>query len=234
MESFWCLRWLYISTIHRAWRGFKSLNLRDTLTSPGATPFDNCLLTLSAYHALNLFEINFFADWLMLISKGWNLFVRLCGTITNSQLLFKYNHFIPSLSWPLKVSIIIKDCCSSGYPLLLADKYGKMITLNRSSHFPKLYQWFGGKCGMKMEEKCEFWQASFWFTLINQLNRQKGACSRNYKNRCNLSFVIKPFDRNIFWPLWWKCILPRRDIRKGVWTRIKTRADGTSWSNIAF
>ena len=98
---------------HRAWRNFESLNLRDTLTSPGATPFDSCLLTLSAYHALNLFEINFFADWLMLISKGWNLFVRLCGTKTNSQLFFAYNRFISSLSWPLKVSIIIKDWCSS-------------------------------------------------------------------------------------------------------------------------
>ena len=62
MESFWCLRWLYISTIHRAWRGFKSLNLRDTLTSPGITLFDSCLLTLSGYQLLNLFEINFFAD----------------------------------------------------------------------------------------------------------------------------------------------------------------------------
>ena len=66
------------------------------------------LTTLSACHALNLFEINFFADWLMLISKGWNLFVRLCGTITNSQLFFAHNRFISSLSWPLKVSIMIK------------------------------------------------------------------------------------------------------------------------------
>ena len=114
MESFWCLRWLYVSTIHRAWRGFKSLNLRDTLTSPGATPFDNCLLTLSAYHALNLFEINFFADLLMLISKGWNLFVRLCGTITNSQLFFAHNRFISLLSWPSKVSMIIEEQWSSG------------------------------------------------------------------------------------------------------------------------
>ena len=59
-------------------------------------------------------EINFFIDWLMLISEGWNLFVRLRGTITNSQLFFAYNRFISSLSWPLKVSIIIKGCCSSG------------------------------------------------------------------------------------------------------------------------
>ena len=114
MESFCCLRWLDVSTIHRAWRCFKSLNLRDTLTSPGATPFDNCFLTLSAYHALNLFEINFFADWLMLISEGWNLFVRLCGTITNLQLFFAHNRFISSLPWLLKVSIIMKECWSLG------------------------------------------------------------------------------------------------------------------------
>ena len=92
--AFWGLRWFYVSTIHRAWRAFKSLNFSDTLTSPGATPFDNCLLTLSAYHALNLFEINFIADWLMLISKGWNLFVRFCGTITGTQLFFAHNRFI--------------------------------------------------------------------------------------------------------------------------------------------
>ena len=39
---------IYVSTINQAWRGFKSLNLRDNLTLPGATQFDNCLLTLSA------------------------------------------------------------------------------------------------------------------------------------------------------------------------------------------
>ena len=100
MESFWCLRWLYVSTINRAWRGFKSLTSRDTLMSPGTTLFDNCLLTLSAYHALNLFEIKFFVDWLMLISKDWNLFLRLCRTISNPQLFFGHKHFISSLSSP--------------------------------------------------------------------------------------------------------------------------------------
>ena len=93
---------------------FQITQFEGYFTLPGATPFDNCFLTQSAYHALNLFEINFFADWLMLISKGWNLFVRLCGTITNSQLFFAHNRFISSLSWPLKVSIIIKERWSSG------------------------------------------------------------------------------------------------------------------------
>ena len=77
------------------------------------------------------------------------------------------------------------------------------------------------------------WQATFWFTLINQLNKQRETCSRNYKSRCNLPFVIKPFNGNIFWHLWWKFILPWRDI-KGVWSRLRTRADRTSWSSITF
>ena len=99
---------IYVSTINQAWRGFKSLNLRDTLTLPGATQSDNYLL------ALNLFEMIFFTDWLILISKDWNLFVRFCGTITNSRLFFAHNRFISLLSWPLKVSIIIKERWSSG------------------------------------------------------------------------------------------------------------------------
>ena len=51
-------------------------------------PVENCLRTRSAYLVFNLFEINFFAAWYMLICKGWNLLVRLWGTITNSQLFF--------------------------------------------------------------------------------------------------------------------------------------------------
>ena len=157
MESFRCLRWLYVSRIHRAWRGFKSLNLRGTLTSPGATPFDSCLPTLSAYHALNLLEINFFADWLMLISKSWNLFVRLCGTITNSQLFLAHNSFISSLSWPLKVSLIIKALLFRVAKLLLfGGQIWKDITLNRSSHFPKLDQWFGVYVTWKLEGNVNF------------------------------------------------------------------------------
>ena len=81
---------------------------------------------------------------------------------------------------------------------------------------------------MKIGEECKFWQESFWFTSINQLNRQKRTCSRNYKSFCNLSFVIKPLNGNIFWPLWWKCMLPWRDIRKGGLAKIKNK----SWWDI--
>ena len=114
MESFWCLRWFYASIIHRAWRGFKSVNLMDTLTLPGATRFHNRSLTLSAYYALNLFGMNFFVDRLMLVSKGWNFFMGLSGTITNSQLFFADNRFVYLFFWPSKVSIITKEHWSSG------------------------------------------------------------------------------------------------------------------------
>ena len=104
---------IYILTSHRVWRSFKSLNLMDTLTLPGATPLHNCFLTRLAYHAWNLFQINFFVDKLMLISKGWNLFVRLCGTITKSQLFFAHNRLISSFHSAMKVSLIMKERWSS-------------------------------------------------------------------------------------------------------------------------
>ena len=69
-DRFCCFRYPYISTIHFACRGFKSLSFNETLTSPGAFPFINCLLTLSAYHSLNLLETYFFAFWLIVKSSG--------------------------------------------------------------------------------------------------------------------------------------------------------------------
>ena len=134
------------------WRGFKSLNLRDSLTLPAATPFHDCLLTLLAYHGLHLLQINFFVDKLMVIFKGWVLFVRLCGMITNSQLFFAHNCFISSFSWAMKVSIMINERWSFWQPssFFLADKYGKIITLKRPSHFSKLDQGFGVNATWKL------------------------------------------------------------------------------------
>ena len=69
-DSFCYFRYPYISTIHFACRAFKSLSFNETLTSPGAFPFINCLLTLSAYHSLNLLETYFFAFWLIVKSSS--------------------------------------------------------------------------------------------------------------------------------------------------------------------
>ena len=115
-ESFCFLSWLYVSTIHLAWRGFKSLNLRDTFTRPGVIPFDNCLLTQSTYQVLNLFEMNLFAAWFTFISTGWNLLIRLWATITISQSFF----VLAAINLPA----LIKERCLSGRPssFVLADK----------------------------------------------------------------------------------------------------------------
>ena len=113
MESFCFLRWLCASTIHLAWRGFKSLNLINIFTSPGAIPFGNWLLTLSTYYILNLFEMNVFTDWFTLISKGWIFLVRFWETIISSRLICVLSRFTLSFSWPLNVSMTIRERCSS-------------------------------------------------------------------------------------------------------------------------
>ena len=48
------------------------------------------------------------------ISDGWNLFVKLCGTMTTLQKVSSQSSFRMSVSWPLIVSIITKECCSFG------------------------------------------------------------------------------------------------------------------------
>ena len=141
-DSFCCFRYSYISSTHLACSGFRSLNFRETLTSPGDFPFVSWRITLSAYHLLNWFEINFFAFWLMVKSSGWNLFVKLCGTMTNWQLFSKHKYLIPSLSWPLKVSIMISKNGSCGYPssIFFARKYGNVTFSNKSTRFSKFDQ----------------------------------------------------------------------------------------------
>ena len=73
-----------------------------------------CSLIRSAYLVLNLWEMKFFAFWLTEISRSWNLFVKLYGTITNTQSFFKHNALISKLSWRLKVPITINEFCSFG------------------------------------------------------------------------------------------------------------------------
>ena len=95
MESFSFLRWLYESTIHLAWRGFKSLNLRDTFTSPGAIPFNNCLVTLLAYDLLNLFKMNFFCFLISAYIQG----LKLIGKTARNDNQFT---FIILFAWQIR------------------------------------------------------------------------------------------------------------------------------------
>ena len=105
-----------ISTTHFAYSGFRLFNFRETLISPASFPFVSWRLTLSEYHLLNWFETNLFAFYLIVKSSGWSLLVKLWGTMTNLQLVSNHNDLISSLSWPLKVSIMITENCSCGYP----------------------------------------------------------------------------------------------------------------------
>ena len=91
-----------------------SESLADTLTFEesvqGATWADTCFENQLLY----LLEINALAGLLTDISKDWNLFVRLCGTMTTLQKFSSKSSFRTLLSWPLNVSIITKEYCSFG------------------------------------------------------------------------------------------------------------------------
>ena len=85
-----------------SWRAFKSLIIRDTLHYQRNSVKQLTIHSVSIPW-LTFVEINFFRDWLTILSKSWNLLVKLWGTITKSQLFPWQSCFISSLSWPLKV-----------------------------------------------------------------------------------------------------------------------------------
>ena len=135
--SFWWHKWLYSSKIHFACSTFSSIKPRDTLTSAGCIPFSSCCETCLENYSLYLFEMTDLAGLFTVMSSGWNLFVRLCEMITTSHICFSHRSRITSPSCPLKVSMIIKDICSSGYSgylrlALACFKYGN-ITFSKSS-----------------------------------------------------------------------------------------------------
>ena len=143
-DSFCSLRYTYISTTNLACNSFRSLNFKETLTSLGDFPFVSWRLNLSANYLLNWFETNFFAFWFIVKSRGWDLFVELWGTKTNSQLFSKHKDLISSLSWPLKAPIMIRKNCSCGYPssIFFTRRYGNISFLNKSTYFSRFDQWF--------------------------------------------------------------------------------------------
>ena len=83
-------------------------------TLAGFVPFWSCVDIWSACQLLYLFWMNDIAALFTDKSKGWNLLVRLWDTITISQLFSPYSSLKVSLSSPLNVSILIKECCYDG------------------------------------------------------------------------------------------------------------------------
>ena len=91
-----------------------SESLADTLTFEGSVQGASWADTCFQNQLLYLLEINALAGLLTDISKDWNLFVRLCGTMTTLQKFSSKSSFRTLLSWPLNVSIITKEYCSFG------------------------------------------------------------------------------------------------------------------------
>ena len=129
--SFCSLKYSYISNSHFACSDFRSVNFRETFTSSGDFP-------------LNWSETNLFAFWLIVKSSDWNLYVKLWGTMIDSRLFSKHKDLISLFCWPLKVSTMISEPYSCGYPssIFFARRYGDIIFSNKSTHFLRFDQWF--------------------------------------------------------------------------------------------
>ena len=116
---------------------------------------------------LNWFETNFFAFWLIVKSSGWILFVKLWGTMSNSHLFSKHKGLTSSLSWPLKVSLMMSENCSCEYPssIFFVRRYSNIIFANKSTHFSRFYQCFSVCVTLTvsetLREKCPYSEL-FW------------------------------------------------------------------------
>ena len=96
-----------------------SESLADTLTFEGSVQGASWADTCFQNQLLYLLEINALAGLLTDISKDWNLFVRLCGTMTTLQKFSSKSSFRTLLSWPLNVSIINIVLLGYIFPLYL-------------------------------------------------------------------------------------------------------------------
>ena len=94
---------------------------------------------------------------LSVMSRGWNLFVKLCGTITTAQLLSAHKLAIASLSCPLNMSII-NYIWTSWHPVLWHTLFRltKTILLNKLSDFSVFDQWFSEKVMSNVAGKSYF------------------------------------------------------------------------------
>ena len=78
----------------------------------------------------------------MIISSVWNLFVKFWSLMTNSQLFCRHEDLIFSLSWCLKVSIILSENWSSRYlsSAFFALRYGNIKEARNSIYSDDLYR----------------------------------------------------------------------------------------------
>ena len=83
-----------------------------------------------------------FAASFTLISRGWNLLVKLWGTMTTSQLFSKQSSLNLSFSWPLKVSMITRAFSYSGYPFSRENCYNHLEIWK--DNLLEKFNWFFG------------------------------------------------------------------------------------------
>ena len=140
----------------------------------GFVPFWSCADIWSACQLLYLFWMNDIAALFTDKSKGWNLLVRLWDTITISQLFSPYSSLKVSLSSPLNVSILIKECCYDGGCWIFQVAKNNLFKKFQICVSPMISY----KSYQKGERKRKLQEASFGFPWISQLDRQE-VCSAN-------------------------------------------------------
>ena len=169
--SLWWHKWLYSSKINFACITFCSIRPRDTLTSASCISFYSCCETCLENHSLYLFEMKDLTGVFAVMSSGWNLFMRLCGTITTWHICFLHRSRITSLFCPLKVSMIIKDICSFGHLRLAfaCFRYGN-TTFSKSSIEFHIWPMVIGKGDIKISRKDKSRETSRRFPFVNELD----------------------------------------------------------------
>ena len=83
-SNFFCICACY-STFHFACNGLMIPNWRAILTSHGNIPHFSWVDTSIPIHVLHFSQIKDLGTFLTEMSIGWNLLVKLCGTIRTSQ-----------------------------------------------------------------------------------------------------------------------------------------------------
>ena len=131
------------------------VQLKDTFISPDTIQLDNCLLTLSANHVLNLFEMIFFAAWFTFISRAETLSV-ICKIVRNDK---QFTVILCTWSFHFIIALAFKCIHNNQRTLLfrgakflfLAEKLGKMMTCKKSSQFSKFDWWLAANLTWKSD-----------------------------------------------------------------------------------
>ena len=104
----------------------------------GSIPFFNWTDTSFENQLLYWFCLNFFAALVTLILRGWNLFLRLCGIITISQLIPEHDFL--TIIWIFKYIHDYQGVLLFRLAFFVISRYGNIISskIDLSVFFVKL------------------------------------------------------------------------------------------------